>query len=157
MPRTRKPIAVAVAAALLAAAVPAVAGAQTQTTPDPGANGSGTEQPRVSIDNCTVRKSRNAGGFTYFYCSVVTDPTIPGSGTVQYSVNLPVFTPKSGGTWSKQRGTLHLSGNELETLKFATRRSVAQVKSNLKVTLGNAQGIAIVDGTATAGPAPSAN
>jgi hypothetical protein len=156
MTRTRTSIAAALATALLASAVPTVAGAQTQTTPDPGANGGGVEQPRVSIDNCTVRKSRNAGGFTYFYCSVVTDPTIQGSGTVQYSVNLPVFTPKSGGTWSKQRGTLRLSGNELLSLKFATHRSVAQVKSNLKVTLGNAQGMVVVDGTATAGSAPAA-
>ena len=70
---------------------------------------------------------------------------------------LPVYTPKSGGTWSKQRGTLHLSGNELLSLKFATHRSVAQVKANLEVQLSNAQGIAVVDGTATAGPAPSAN
>jgi hypothetical protein len=148
MIRIRKPIAAAVAGVLLASAVPAVAGAQG--TSQPGANGAGVEQARVSIDNCVVKRSRNAGGFTYFYCNVVVDPSVPGSGSVQYSVNQPIFKPRSGGTWSKATGTLNLQAGEIESLKFATHRSVSQVKANLKVTLSNANNLAIADGTAVA-------
>lgn len=146
--RTRSALAAGIAAALLAAGVPATAGAQG--TSEPGANGGGVQQAQVSIDNCVVKRSRNAGGFTYFYCSVVVDPSVPGSGSVKYSVNLPVFKPRSGGTWSKATGTLNLAAGEIQSLKFATHRSVSQVKAKLKVTLSNADNLAIADGTAVA-------
>ena len=98
--------------------------------------------------------SRNAGGFTYFYCAVSSDTMPGGSGSVKYSVNLPVYTPRSGGTWSKKTGTVQVgAGAQVLNLKFATRRSVPQVRNTLRITLSDAQGLNIVDGTATAAPA----
>jgi hypothetical protein len=149
--RPARPLAVAVvAAALLGAALPAGAGASGAS--DPGASAAGVEAT-VSVDNCTVRRSRNGGGFTYFYCAVSSDTMPGGSGSVRYTVNLPVFTPRSGGTWSKKTGTVTVgAGPQVINLKFATRRSVAQVRSSLRVTLSDPQGLNIVDGTATAAP-----
>ena len=48
------------------------------------------------------------------------------------------------------------AGAQILNLKFAVRnRSVAQVRSSLRVTLSDPQGLNIVDGTATAAPATS--
>ena len=103
-----------------------------------------------------MRRSRNAGGFTYFYCAVSSDTMPGGSGSVRYAVNLPVFTPRSGGTWSRKTGTVRVgAGPQILSLKFAPHRSVAQVRSSLRVTLSDPQGLDIVDGTATAVPASS--
>lgn len=147
--RITRPVAIAMSAALLAAGIPATAGAQS----GPGASAAGVEAT-VSIDNCQVKRSRNAGGFTYFYCAVSSDTMPGGSGSVKYTVNIPVFTPRIGGTWSKKTGTVNVdAGPQLLNLKFATRRSVAQVRNSLRVTLSDPQGLNIVDGTATAAPA----
>ena len=153
--RTAGPIALALTTALLAVSVPATAGAQTAPS-DPSAGAAGVEAT-VSVDNCTVRRSRNGGGFTYFYCAVSSDTMPGGSGSVKYTVNLPVYTPRSGGTWSKQTGTVQVgAGPQILNLKFAVRnRSVSQVRRTLRVTLSDPQGLNIVDGTATAAPANS--
>ena len=149
---TRRPttsLAAALTAALLAVAVPTAAHAQS----GPTAGAAGVEAT-VSIDNCQVKRSRNAGGFTYFYCAVSSDTMPGGSGSVKYSVNLPVYTPRSGGTWSKKTGTVQVgAGAQVLNLKFATRRSVSQVRNTLRVTLSDAQGLNVVDGTASAAPA----
>ncbi len=49
------------ATALLAVAVPTAAHAQS----GPTAGAAGVEAT-VSMDNCQIKRSRNAGGFTYF-------------------------------------------------------------------------------------------
>ena len=118
--RATTSLAAALTAALLAVAVPTAAHAQS----GPTAGAAGVEAT-VSIDNCQVKRSRNAGGFTYFYCAVSSDTMPGGSGSVKYSVNLPVYTPRSGGTWSKKTGTVQVgAGAQVLNLKFATRRSV---------------------------------
>lgn len=103
----------------------------------------------VSIDNCQVRKSDHQK-FTYAYCAIVTDTT--SSGSVQWKVNLPTYTPPSGGTWRKGSGTYKFgAGQEVLNIKFAVKsKTVAQVKKSLKVTLSNPKNVTITDGTATA-------
>ena len=149
----RRPLAIALTTALLAAAVPAAAHAQSAPS-GPAAGAAGVEAT-VSIDNCAVRRSRNGGGFAYFYCAVVSDTMPGGSGSVKYTVNLPVYTPRSGGTWSKKTGTVSVgAGQQVLNLKFAVRnRSVSQVRSALRVTLSDPRGLNVVDGTAKAVPA----
>ena len=106
----------------------------------------------MAIDNCHVKRSRNNGGFTWFYCGVVTD--VPGSASisVSYRTNLTTFTPSAGGSWSRRSGTLRFtSGESLLNLKFAVRnQTVAQVRQKLRVTLSNARGATITDATARA-------
>jgi hypothetical protein len=106
----------------------------------------------VAIDNCRVKRSRQAGGFTWFYCGVVSDNPGNGTVTVRYRVNLTTFKPSTGGTWSSRSGTARFSaGESLLTLKFAVRdRTVAQVRRSVRVTLSGAQGATITDATATA-------
>ena len=142
-----------VAVATLAAAQTTPPGQTTTTTTTT------TPQPTpadatVAIDNCHVKRSRNGGGFTWFYCGVVTDAPGTGPITVSYRVNLRVFRPPTGGTWrTSPTGTLRFTGGgaQLLNLKFAARnRSVAQVRQSLRVTLTNAQGATIIDATAGA-------
>lgn len=149
--RATTSLAAALTTAMLAVAIPA--GAHAQSGPTAGAAG---VEATVSIDNCQVKRSRNAGGFTYFYCAVSSDTMPGGSGSVKYSVNLPVYTPRSGATWSKKTGTVQVgAGAEVLNLKFATRRSLSQVRNKLRVTLSDPKGLNIVDGTASAAPANS--
>jgi hypothetical protein len=150
--RASTSLAAALTTALIAVAVPAAGHAQS----GPTAGAAGVEAT-VSIDNCQIRRSRNAGGFTYLYCAVTSDTMAGGSGSVRYSVNQPVYTPASGGSWSRKTGTVRVgAGAQILNLKFAVRnRSVAQVRSSLRVTLSDPQGLNIVDGTATAAPATS--
>jgi hypothetical protein len=56
---------------------------------------------------------------------------------------------------SRKTGTVRVgAGAQILNLKFAVRnRSVAQLRSSLRVTLSDPQGLNIVDGTATAAPA----
>ena len=126
--------------AALAIAVPATAQA---TASAPGGKGT------VAIDNCHIKRSSAAGGFTWFYCGVVADA--PANVSVNYKVNLTTFKPSTGGTWDKGSGTIRFTGGEsLENLKFAVRGlSAAQVKSKLRVTLSNARGATITRASAT--------
>jgi hypothetical protein len=129
-----------VVAALLGAAASAPAG--TQPT-----------QGTVEIDDCHVRHSRNAGGFTYFYCGITSDIPAGSSGSVTYTVNLPVFKPRNdNGSFRSRTGAIGLSeGTQLWNAEFAVRgRSVAQVRRTLRVTLSNPVGVTISDATAVA-------
>jgi hypothetical protein len=120
----------------------------TETTSPSQTQGGAT----VAIDDCRVKRSRQAGGFTWFYCGVVSDNPGNRTVTVRYRVNLTTFKPSTGGTWRSHSGTVRFSGGEsLLTLKFAVRnRTVAQVRRSVRVTLSGAQGATISDATATA-------
>jgi hypothetical protein len=140
---------VALAAALAGAAIPATAGAQGTTTPPTATTSQGT----VEIDNCHVRHSRNAGGFTYAYCGITSDLPAGASGSVTYSANLPTFKPANdNGSFRARTGRYGMSeGTQLWVVEFAFRgRSVAQVRRRLRVTLSNPVGVTITDGTAVA-------
>jgi hypothetical protein len=118
--------------------------ASAQTTPS---------APTFDIDQCTVKRSRNAGGFTWAYCPIVLDNPGTGNVSVQYSSNLTPFDPGTGSDWSKKTGTIRLGqGASLQSVKFAFRKlSASQVVRRLKVTLSNPTGGAtITDTTATA-------
>lgn len=140
----------------LALAAPA---AQAET------NGQAVAGSTVHIDTCKVAKSHHQS-FTYAYCAIVseTNGSVPNNSiSVNYKVNLPTFTPKDGGTWSKGSGTVKFGGGtEIQNIKFAVKgKSVAQVKQSLKVTISNAKNALItVNGaarpTATAGAASAA-
>jgi len=131
-----------VGATLMACAVAAPAWAQT--TPS---------GPTFDIDQCTVKVSRNAGGFTWAYCPVVLDNPTNGNVSVRYRSNLTPFNPRTGSDWNKKTGTIRLGqGASLQNVKFAFRTlSASQVVKRLKVTLSDPTGGAtITDATATA-------
>lgn len=137
--RTRRPC---FGALLLACAV--AAPASGQTTPS---------GPTFDIDQCTVKTSRNAGGFTWVYCPIVLDNPTNGNVGVTYRSNLTPFDPGTGSDWSKKTGKVRLGeGASLQNVKFAFRGlSASQVVKRLKVTLSKATGGAtIADATATA-------
>jgi hypothetical protein len=128
-----------------AVAVP-VAQAQTTTTPAPSSS-AGT----IHIKNCTVSKSRNAGGFAWASCAIVTQgPAQPM--TVRYRSNLPTYVPLRNSDYGPQSKTVSFDGGgEIQSIKLAFKKlTVAQVVSKLKVTLSQPTGATITDGTATA-------
>jgi hypothetical protein len=128
----------------LLAACAVAAPASAQTTPS---------GPTFDIDQCTVKVSRNAGGFTWAYCPVVLDNPGNGNVSVKYRANLTPFDPGTGSDWSKKTGTIRLGeGASLQSVKFAFRGlSASQVVKRLKVTLTDPSGGAtITDATATA-------
>jgi hypothetical protein len=133
----------AATSAALTIAVPATAQAATSAP----SGGKGT----VAIDNCHIKRSSAAGGFTWFYCGVVADAPAKVNVSVNYKVNLSTFKPSTGGTWDKGSGTIRFTGGEsLDNLKFAVRNlSIAQVKSKLRVTLSDARGATITRASAT--------
>jgi hypothetical protein len=145
-------------AALLAVAV-AVPAAQAQSpliapAPAPSSAASTSPAATVAIDDCTVRVSRNAGGFTYAYCSIVAQSPAGQAVTVHYRSNLATFKPAvPNGTFSPQSKTVAFSGggDQIQTIKLAYKKlTAAQVRSRLKVTLSGATGATITDATATA-------
>jgi hypothetical protein len=147
----------AVSAALLAGAV-AVPAAQAQApliAPAPTQSSATSPASTVAIDPCTVRVSRNAGGFTYAYCSIVAQSPAGQAVTVRYHSNLPTFKPAvPNGTYSPQAKTVAFAGggDQIQTIKLAFKKlTAAQVRSRLKVTLSGATGATITTATATAG------
>jgi hypothetical protein len=110
----------------------------------------GSGQGTLAIDNCHVKHSSAAGGFSWFYCGVVAKSTSAVS--FQYRVNLTTFKPSTGGTWDKGSGSERFgAGETIITLKFAVRKlTPVQVRKSLKVTLSNAQGAKITDASAVA-------
>jgi hypothetical protein len=140
-----------VAASVLAAPTLAQTEPPTQTTPTTTTQTAPTGAT-VAIDNCHVKRSRNSGGYTWFYCGVVADVPVSGSISVAYRANLTTFKPGTGGSWRSRSGTLRFtSGQSLANVKFAVRnRTVAQVRQTLRVTLSNAQGATIIDAPARA-------
>ncbi len=101
------------------AAVALSAGAVTL----PAIAGAATTSATVKIDNCHVQRSRAGGGFTWFYCGVVTDAPANVSVSVAYGVNLATFKPSTGGTWFSRAGTLRFpgGGEQLRNIKLAVR------------------------------------
>jgi hypothetical protein len=146
----------ALGAVLLAGAVAGPAQAQAPLIAPAPAPSSTAAAPgaTVTIDPCTVRRSRNAGGFTYAYCSIVTQAPAGQAVSVRYRSNLATFKPAvPNGTYSPQTKTVAFSGggDQIQTIKLAFRKlTVAQVTSRLKVTLSDAGGATIVNATATA-------
>jgi hypothetical protein len=129
--------------ALAAGAVAVPASAQSTTTPAP------TASSTIHINNCTVKKSRNAGGFTYAYCAIVA--TGSGSISVKYTSNLPTYAPLANADYGPQSKTISLPGGGIQNIKLAFKKlTVSQVTAKLKVTLSNPKGATITDGVATA-------
>jgi hypothetical protein len=142
-----RPTTMCVLAATGAALTIAVS-ATTQAATSAPVGGKGT----VTIDNCHIKRSSAAGGFTWFYCGVVADAPAKVNVSVNYKVNLSTFQPSTGGTWDKGSGTIRFTGGgeSLENLKFAVGNlSIAQVKSKLRVTLSGARGATITRASAT--------
>jgi hypothetical protein len=106
----------------------------------------------ISIGDCQVKHSRNAGGFTWAYCPVSAigkGPNGSGKTTVDYKVNLKTYVPVKNSSYSPQTGTM--TGPGLQNLKFAfPKLSVAQVERKLTVTLSNATGATITKAVANA-------
>ena len=105
--------------------------------------------PTVAIQPCSVQRSRNAGGFAWASCTVVADNLPASTVGVSFKANLATFNPGTLGPWRKSSGTLAFDGtqgtNQMLSIKFAFKgRSVAQVRSRLKVTLSNATGGATI-------------
>jgi hypothetical protein len=148
-------------AALLAGAVAGPAAAQTPIVSPAPTPSSAAPSPAatVTIDRCTVRHSRNAGGFTYAYCSIVTQAPAGQTVSVRYRSNLATYTPNvANGDYDPQSKTVGFAGggDQIQAIKLAFRKlTVAQVTSRLTVTLSNASGATITNATATA-TAPSA-
>jgi hypothetical protein len=139
----------ALSAALLAGAIAGPAQAQAPLIA-PAASSSAT----VTIDPCTVRHSRNAGGFTYAYCSIVAQAPAGQAVSVRYRSNLATFKPAvPNGTYSPRTKTVAFTGggDQIQTIKLAfPKLTVAQVTSRLKVTLSDASGATITNAAATA-------
>ena len=115
-----------------------------------------TTQGTIDIDDCNVKSSRNAGGFTWAYCPIVVQAPAGRLVSVRYHVNLATYKPVGGASYRSGSGTLTFSGggDQLLNVKFAFRgRSVEQVVQKLKVTLSNPIGATLVDATASANPA----
>ena len=144
--RSTKIIAGLTTAALATAALGGTA--QAQTLSDPA--GTAATGPQIAINNCTVKQSRNAGGFVWASCSIVTTNIASAdSPAVSFRSNLKPFNPRTNGTWSKQTGTLELGS--ITAIKFAYKnKTISQVRKSLKVTLSKPVDGTITDGTAVA-------
>jgi hypothetical protein len=146
----------ALAAALSAGAVAAPAQAQAPlVSPAPAPSSTAAASAAtVAIDDCTVRVSRNAGGFTYAYCSIVAQAPAGQAVSVHYRSNLATYKPAvPNGTYSPQSKSVAFAGggDQIQTIKLAFKKlTAAQVRSRLKVTLSDASGATITDATATA-------
>jgi hypothetical protein len=147
--RSARPAVLVLVSAAIAVALPATAGAQGTTQQGAG--------DTVDIHDCTVKRSRNAGGFTWFTCTLTASRSTARKGSVRYTANLASFTPargSAGSDWSRSTGTVGLGrGDSIEAIKVAVRNralTVAQVRRRLRVTLSDPVGVAIGDGTATA-------
>jgi hypothetical protein len=111
-------------------------------------------QGTLAIDNCHVKHSTSSGGFSWFYCGIVADAPAKTTVSFTYRVNVATFKPSVGGTWDKGSGSERFTGGgeTLWTLKVAVRNlTPAQLRKKLKVTLSDASGATITDGTAVAG------
>ena len=136
--RTTKIIAGLSTAAIAVAALGGAAQAQTPSG------------PQIAIKDCTVKQSRNAGGFVWASCSIVTtDISSADSPAVSYRSNLKPFNPGTLGPWRKQTGKVSLGS--ITGIKFAYKgKTLSQVRKSLKVTLSKPVDGTITDGTAVA-------
>jgi hypothetical protein len=108
----------------------------------------GTAESVVSISNCKIKQERSKT-YTWASCTIKTLAPDGQDVSVKYSSSMKTFIPKTGGTWSKQTGTLKLQGSEYQAIKLAFKgKTPAQVRKSLKVTLSNAKGATIGDATA---------
>ena len=151
----------ALSAALLAGAIAGPAQAQAPLVSPAPTPSSAVASPAamVTIDPCTVRHSRNAGGFTYAYCSVVTQAPAGQTVSVRYRSNLATDKPAvPNGDYDPQSKTVAFTGggDQIQSVKLAFKKlTVAQVTSRLQVTLSNPSGATITNATATATPPAS--
>jgi hypothetical protein len=122
--------------------------AQAQTLSDPV--GTAATGPLIAINDCTVKQSRNAGGFVWASCSIVTTNIASAdSPAVSFRSNLKPFNPGTLGPWRKQTGSVDLGS--ITGIKFAYKgKTIAQVRKSLKVTLSKPVDGTITDGTAVA-------
>jgi hypothetical protein len=123
--------------------------AATVAAPVQAASATGT----VGIGGCTIKTSRNAGGFAWAYCPITSVAVKGQAVTVHYRVNLKTYVPLPNASYSAQSGKLGFPANSqtLLNVKFAFKGlSASQVKSRLKVTLSNAIGATITSATARA-------
>jgi hypothetical protein len=131
---------------------PTVSPAQPATPSQAGAT------PSVHIRNCTISKSRNAGGFAWASCSIV-GSDVPARGVrLTYKTNMKTFNPGTPGPWRRSSGTVGFGGGDsILALKFGFKgKTVAQVRKSLKVTITDPDGsVTITSGTAVAAPAAS--
>ena len=144
-------------AGLLAGAIAVPAQAQmpiVSPAPAPSPIAASPAPTTVTIDSCTVRHSRNAGGFTYAYCSVVTQAPAGQAISVRYRSNLATYKPAvANGDYDPRSKTVPFAGggDQIQSIKLAFRKlTVAQVTSRLKVTLSDASGATITNAVATA-------
>ena len=121
-----------------AAAVGRTAQAQTPT------------DPQIAINDCTLKQSRNAGGFVWAACSILTTNIASAdSPAVSFRSNLKPFNPGTLGPWRRQTGSVELGS--ITTIKFAYKgKTLSQVRKSLKVTLSKPVDATITDGTAVA-------
>lgn len=107
----------------------------------------------IHIKNCTVKSSRNAGGYTWASCSIV-GTNLPNQGVrLSYKSNLKAFNPGTLGPWRQTSGTVGVAGGDtILALKFGFKgKTVSQVRKSLKITISNAtNGAMITSGTAVA-------
>jgi hypothetical protein len=162
------------AVALAAVAGPAyaqtVAPPTTPTTPAPAASTPAVpSQPNVSpaqpqmaatihIKNCTVKSSRNAGGYTWASCSIV-GTNLPNQGVrLSYKSNLKAFNPGTLGPWRHTSGTVGVAGGDtILALKFGFKgKTVSQVRKSLKITISNATNGAMITSATAVASAPAA-
>ena len=122
----------------------------------PAAMAQAPATPSVHIRNCTISKSRNAGGYAWAACSIV-GTNVPSSGVrLTYKTSMKTFNPGTPGPWRQSSGSVGFGGGDsILALKFGFKgKSVAQVRKSLKVTIADPDGsVAITDGTAIAAPA----
>jgi hypothetical protein len=136
------------------AQAPLVSPAPTPSSASPTATSApASPTATVTIDPCTVRHSRNAGGFTYAYCSIVTQAPAGQTVSVRYRSNLATYKPAvPNGDYDPQSKTVAFTGggDQIQSVKLAFKKlTVAQVTSRLKVTLSDASGATITNATAT--------
>ena len=107
----------------------------------------------IHIKNCTVKRSGNAGGYTWASCSIV-GTNLPNQGVrLSYKSNLKAFNPGTLGPWQHTSGTVGVAGGDtILALKFGFKgKTVSQVRKSLKITISNAtNGAMITSGTAVA-------
>jgi hypothetical protein len=144
--RTTKIAAGLTTAALAVAALGGTAQAQNVTDPA----GTAASGPQIAINNCTVKQSRNAGGFVWASCTIVTTNIASAdSPAVSFRSNIKPFNPRTDGPWRNQSGSVELGS--ITAIKFAYKgKTISQVRKSLKITLSKPVDGTITDGTAVA-------
>jgi hypothetical protein len=141
--RTKMILGLTAAVATAAIAAPSALAAQTPTT------SAAANAPQLHVSSCTVKTAK--AGYTIATCPI--SAINMGKSTVyfSYASNLKTIKSISGA----QKGTMGVPGNgdvyHVYPMKFAFDAPAAQVRKDLKVTISNPTGGAIItNATATA-------